>query len=208
MIDIGARVVEELNASAQSDLSRIVQGFRGLLSIPIGFQQVRRHGRLWIEPSPAHPSANLLQELNGRLAEYRLWPEVKRSENGGWEIVWRGRKENYALGWIVELAFQDELRRMRTCPECKQWFMAEKLDQVYCGTSCRRRKDRLLPKNRKANAIYQRNYRKQTKLRNEIEDLWAQMQTVKTSEKQPIEKKIKGLEKQYRSLKRRSDAKD
>lgn len=66
-----------------------------------------------------------------------------------------------AVELLLSLAEWGELDRLRQCFTCRQWFMAGRTDQLFCGTECSKKKYR--SRKRAMLREYMREYRRRPK---------------------------------------------
>jgi hypothetical protein len=86
-------------------------------------------------------------ELDGLLARYLVSPRVfpfpegfrmfyATTDTKGKPRSEGERDEIAAAMCVLRLAVSDELDRVRKC-DCEKYFLARRLDQIYCSTKCR-----------------------------------------------------------------------
>ena len=103
------------------------------------------------------------RELNERLALYASTPTFTLYDGRSWGIddaldTFRiPIGESLAARSLVEIAYRQELDRVRTCL-CGTWFYASRLDQRSCSPSCRKTKHQQTDSFKEKRRLYMRNY--------------------------------------------------
>jgi hypothetical protein len=101
-----------------------------------------------LAPKPPNTRSELdsvLTKLNHLLGKYRYSLKLE-ARSGGLERLLnpemgrtKGRWVAEAVSWIVDLAKNRDLPRLRRCHDCNKWIFAVRSHQSYCNDRCRKR---------------------------------------------------------------------
>jgi len=93
----------------------------------------------WVDPPP--------QKVHNPAYRY-LWAgqKVLKTPDGEKYIVRKhsfqpSSPEQHLYGIIIEILENGELKRLKRCPECQKFFVAEDLKQTYCTPKCKLTRD-------------------------------------------------------------------
>jgi hypothetical protein len=130
---------------AKNRIARIVQLLQQQRAI-VSFHRVKTGAERQRQLRLAFESGNAL-ELDDLLARYWVSPRVffvpegprmlyATTDPSGKPRDKVERDEITAAMCVMHLAVRDELDRVRKC-DCRKFFLAGRLDQIYCSTNCR-----------------------------------------------------------------------